>query len=206
MKKSLEGICLYAERMADLAGKMAKTETDEGWKAQLLQMEEICRRVPRYPARTFREAVQMDWFIFLTVACPNVALGMGRLDQIFYPYYKKDIEAGRITDEDVLELFELLRIKDYHLGTIQSKDNRDQTNGEAKWHNIVIGGVKPDGSDAANPLSYLILKALRECPGAHPTVTLRVAESTPEDLLEMGLECVRMGLSMPAFVGDKSYI
>ena len=66
--------------------------------------------------------------------------------------------------------------------------------------------MKPDGSDAANPLSYLILKALQECPGAHPTVTLRVAESTPDDLLRLALECVRMGLSMPAFVGDKSYL
>lgn len=206
MKRSLEGICLYARRMADLAGSMAAGEADEEWKGQLLQMEHICRRVPEYPARTFREAVQMYWFIFLTVACPNTALGMGRLDQLFYPYYKKDKAEGRITDEDVLELFELLRIKDYHLGTVQSKDNRDQTNGEAKWHNIVIGGVKPDGSDAANPLSYLILKALQECPGAHPTVTLRVAESTPDDLLRLGLECVRMGLSMPAFVGDKSYL
>ncbi|MBB5266360.1 pyruvate-formate lyase [Catenibacillus scindens] len=55
---------------------------------------------------------------------------------------KKDIEAGIVTDEDVLELFELIRIKDFHLGTVQSKDNRGQTNGEAKWHNIVIGGVK----------------------------------------------------------------
>ncbi|MBS5521703.1 MAG: hypothetical protein KHX56_05465 [Clostridiales bacterium] len=206
MKKSLEGICLYAKRMADLAGEQAVKEKDLKWREQLLQMEKICRRVPEFPAQNFREAIQMYWFIFLTVACPNAALGMGRLDQLFYPYYVRDIEAGRITDEDVLELFELLRIKDYHLGTVQSKDNRDQTNGEAKWHNIVIGGVKRDGSDAANPLSYLILKALQECPSAHPTVTLRVAQSTPDALLKMGLECVRMGLSMPAFVGDKSYL
>lgn len=206
MKQGLEGICLYARRMADLAGSMAKEEKDEQWKVQLLKMEEICRHVPAYPARTFREAVQMYWFLFITVACPNVALGMGRLDQLFYPYYVQDKEAGRITDEDVLELFELLRIKDYRLGTVQSKDNREQTNGEAKWHNIVIGGVKKDGSDAVNRLSYLILEALLECPSVHPTVTLRVAQSTPDDLLMLGLKCVRKGLSMPAFVGDKSYL
>lgn len=206
MKQGLEGICLYARRMADLAGSMAKEEKDERWKAQLLKMEEICRHVPAYPARTFREAVQMYWFLFITVACPNVALGMGRLDQLFYPYYVQDKEDGRITDEDVLELFELLRIKDYRLGTVQSKNNREQTNGEAKWHNIVIGGVKKDGSDAANRLSYLILEALLECPSVHPTVTLRVAQSTPDDLLMLGLKCVRKGLSMPAFVGDKSYL
>ena len=206
MKKGLEGICLYARRMADLAVQMAEKESDAQWKEQLLQMEKICRRVPEHPARTFREAVQMYWFLFITVACPNTALGMGRLDQLFYPYYEADKAAGRITDEDVLELFELIRIKDFKLGTIQSKDNRDQTNGEAKWHNIVIGGVKRDGSDASNPLSYLILEALLQCPGAHPTVTLRVAESTPADLLQLGLKCVRRGLSMPAFVGDKSYL
>lgn len=206
MKTCLEGICLYAQRNADLAHDLAQTEEDPQWKAELLKIEQICRRIPGLPPQNFREALQMYWFIFITVACPNYALGMGRLDQLLYPYYEKDIAEGKITDEEVLELFEILRIKDYHLGSLQSKDNREQTNGESKWHNIVIGGVKRDGTDATNPLSYLILKALQECPTLHPTITMRIAESTPDALLKLGLECVRQGLSMPAFVGDPSYL
>lgn len=204
IKTCLKGIIAYAERMADLAGQEAEKEKDEKRKQELLQMAEICHWVPANPARNFREAIQMYWFLFLTVACPNSALGMGRLDQLLYPYYKQDIENGDITDEEVQELLEVLRIKDYQLGSVTSKDHRDRADGEAKWHNIIIGGVKKDGTDATNRLSYLILEALKSTRTLHPTITIRVADSTPDDLIRMGLECVRDGLSMPAFVGDKS--
>jgi len=206
MKICLEGIIAYAGRFSELAARMAEKEKNENRRRELQRMSEICRNVPAKPAQNFREALQMYWFLFLTVACPNSVLGMGRLDQILYPYYEKDIKAGNITDEEVLELMEILRIKDYQLGIVQSKDNRNDSNGEAKWHNIVIGGVKADGTDAVNALSYLILKALKNTKTLHPTVTIRVAESTPDALLKLGLECVREGCSMPAFIGDKSYI
>ena len=204
IKTCLNGIIIYANRMAALADKKAAVETDEAWKQELVRMADICRWVPANPPRTFREAFQMYWFIFLTVSCPNLAQGLGRLDQILYPYYKKDIEEGIITDEEVLELLELFRIKDGQLGNLSSKDMRDHSDGESKWHNIIIGGVKKDGSDATNELSYLILKALKNTKTPHPTVTIRVADSTPDELLRLGLECVRDGLSMPAFVSDES--
>ncbi len=204
IKISLRGIIAYAKRWATLARETAEKEKDFTWKKELLEMAEICDRVPAKTPRNFREAFQMYWFIFLTVGCPNLAQGMGRLDQILYPYYKKDKEEGKITDEEVLELFELLRIKDAQLGNVGSKDMRDHSDGEAKWHNIVIGGVKKDGSDATNELSYLILKALQNTKTPHPTITIRVADSTPDELLRMGLQCVRDGLSMPAFVSDTS--
>lgn len=204
MKLSLQGIVAYAKRWADLARKQAEEEKDSKWRQELFEMAEICSRVPGKPPRNFREAFQMYWFIFLTVGCPNLAQGMGRLDQILYPYYKKDKEEGRISDDEVLELFELLRIKDEQLGNVGSKDMRDHSDGEAKWHNIVIGGVKKDGSDATNELSYLILRALQNTKTPHPTVTIRVADSTPDKLMRLGLQCVRDGLSMPAFVSDES--
>lgn len=204
IKLSLQGIIEYAGRWAILARECSEKERDLKWKQELLEMAEICDRVPAKTPRNFKEALQMYWFIFLTVGCPNLAQGMGRLDQILYPYYKKDKEEGKITDEDVLELLELLRIKDEQLGNVGSKDMRDHSDGEARWHNIVIGGVKRDGSDATNELSYLILKALQNTKTLHPTITIRVADSTPDELLRLGLQCVRDGLSMPAFVSDTS--
>ena len=129
MKRSLEGVCLYARRMADLAGSMAAGEADEGWKGQLYRWS-----ISAAGFRNIRPALSGKRFrctglFFLRWPALIQLLEWGRLDQLFYPYYKKDKAEGRITDEDVLELFELLRIKDYHLGTVQSKDNRDQTNG-----------------------------------------------------------------------------
>ena len=206
MKLCLEGLILHAGRYVKLAEEMAAAEKDEKRRAELLQIAETCRRVPAEPPRTFREALQMYWFLFLIVACPNITSGMGRVDQYLYPWYKADVEAGRITDEEVVELFELLRVKDMELGSLGGKSRRECEDGEAKWHNMVIGGVKKDGTDATNELSYLILDALLECPTTHHTITIRVADSTPKELLIKGLECQRRGLSMPAFIGDDSYI
>ncbi len=206
MKLTLQGLIEYGKRYADLAEKMAENEQDPMRKKDLEMIAQVCRQVPAYPARNFREALQMYWFIFSAVACPNPVLGMGRLDQLLYPYYKKDMEEGAITNEAVIEYFEILRIKDMELGAVTSKDHRDVSDGEARWHNVVIGGVKPDGEDATNELSYLILDALMECPTLHHTVTIRVASTTPRSLIMKGLECIKAGLSMPAFVGDKSYL
>lgn len=206
IKIALSGLLEYGKRYAKLAQEMAEKEKDIKRREELLTMAQTCEQVPAYPARNFREALQMYWFIFSAVACPNAVLGMGRLDQLLYPYYEKDIAEGRITDEEVLEYLDILRIKDMELGSVTSKDHRDVSDGEARWHNVVIGGVKTDGTDATNRLSYLILDAIMDCPTLHHTVTIRVADSTPRDLIIKGLECVKAGLSMPAFVGDKSYL
>ena len=76
----------------------------------------------------------------------------------------------------------------------------------AKWHNATIGGVKPDGSDACNRLTELLLDALMACPTPHHTLTLRIADSTPSHIINKALKAIRQGCSMPAFVSDKSYI
>ena len=76
----------------------------------------------------------------------------------------------------------------------------------ARWHNFVIGGVKKDGSDATNALSYLIIEAANQVRVPQYTITVRVAESTPRELMLKAAELVRTGIGMPAFVSDKSYI
>ena len=206
MRRSLEGLNIYAARYVALCEEKAAAESDPARKKELLEMADICRQVPSKPARTFREAFQCYWFIFHCVACPNAVLGMGRLDQLFYPYYVEDKKNGRITDKEVVELFELLRLKDMELGSVTSKKHRDESDAEAKWHNVIIGGTKPDGTDATNELSYLILDAMYACPTLHYTITMRVGKSTPNALVEKGLECVKLGYGMPSFISEKSYL
>lgn len=195
----------FAGRYADLAEKMAAAESDEKRKAELLEMARICRKVPYEPAETFREAMQAFWFTFLMV-CPSPTSTAGRFDQYMYPFYKKDIEAGIITDEEVLELLEIMRCKNMKLNRVSGKANRAKNAGMAKWYNWTIGGVKEDGSDATNELSYLLLEAAKETGLPHHTVTVRVHENTPEKLMLKALECVKSGIGMPAFLSDDSYI
>ena len=123
-----------------------------------------------------------------------------------YPFYKKDIEQGRITKEKVLELLECLRIKNMQILTTGGRAQREKWSGLAKWHNMVIGGQTADGEDATNELSYLVLEAAKDCQTPHHTITLRVHEKTPESLMLKALEVVKTGIGMPAFVGDRGHI
>ncbi len=195
----------FANRYADLAENMASQESDLTRKEELLEMAKICRRVPEYPAESFKEAIQSFWFTFL-MACPSPTTAAGRFDQYMYPFYKKDIENGSITEDDALELIELLRIKEMKMNRVSGKANRKKNSGMAKWHNWTLGGVKADGSDAANELTQLVLKSALDTQVPHFTCTLRVHEDTSLDLIVEGLKVVQSGLGMPAFVGDESYI
>ncbi|MEM3580267.1 MAG: pyruvate formate lyase family protein, partial [Candidatus Bathyarchaeia archaeon] len=180
-------------------------ENDPLRKKELERIAETCRWVPANPARTFYEAIQSFWFIYLVTQ--QSTAGMGRFDQYMYPFYKRDKDSGRITDEEVLALLCELRIKDMELISAPVRGiKRQQYAGFAKWHNMIIGGVTPDGRDATNELTYLVLEAAKIVRTPHHTITLRVHENTPEDLMIKALEVVKLGIGMPAFIGDKSYI
>ncbi|MBR6521695.1 MAG: hypothetical protein IKT47_03420, partial [Oscillospiraceae bacterium] len=195
----------FVHRYADLAEKMAAEETDNVRRAELLEMARICRKVPEYPAENFREALQSFWFTFL-MALPSPTTSAGRFDQYMYPYYRADIDEGRITDDEVLELLEIMKCKVMKINRVSGKANRAKNAGMAKWYNWTLGGVKADGSDATNELTYLLLEASKDTLLPHFTVTLRVHKNTPDELMKKALEVVRSGIGMPAFVGDESYI
>ncbi|MBQ6670510.1 MAG: hypothetical protein IJM80_02650 [Firmicutes bacterium] len=201
----LEALITYANRYADLAQKMADEEKDPVRKAELERMSAVCRRVPEYPAESFREAIQCFWFIFLMMN-PSSTAAAGRFDQYMYPYYKKDIEEGKITEEEVLEYLEILRLKDFQLNRVSGFVLRQKNSGMAKWHNWTLGGVTPEGDCAVNELTYLEFKAATEVRIPHHTITLRVAENTPIETIVEALKVVKTGIGMPCFVGDKSYM
>jgi len=197
-------IVRLANRFGDLATETAAKEGNPIRKRELERIAETCHWVPGNPARTFYEAMQSFWFIWMMIAS-GTAPG-GRFDQFMFPFYKKDKEEGKITDDEVLELLECLRIKVMQYNFVGGgKMQRQKWAGLARWHNWVIGGVTADGEDATNELSYLILEAAKDCQTPHHTITVRVHSGTPEALMLKALEVVKTGIGMPAFVGDKSY-
>ena len=195
----------FVGRYADLCSDLAEHEPDEIRAAELREMSRICRRVPRCPAETFREALQSFWFTFL-MALPSPTTSAGRFDQYMYPYYRKDRDSGRITDDEVLELLEIMRCKVMKINRVSGKANRAKNAGMAKWYNWTIGGVDANGNDVTNDLTYLLLESAKETRLPHFTLTLRVHPGTPDLLMRKALEVVRTGIGMPAFVGDGSYI
>ena len=184
--------------------KAAETK-DPVRKAELLRMADTCHWIADNPSRDFRDAIQGFWFYWMMVA--HGTTPGGRFDQFMYPFYKKDIDSGALTEAEALELLECLRIKIMQFNFVNGgAQQRDKWAGMARWHNFVICGVKKDGSDATNELSYLVLQAAYEVRIPQYTITVRVAKSTPEKLMLKAAELVRTGIGMPAFVSDESYI
>ena len=202
---ALEAVKRYASRFADLAEQTAQAERDPARREELLELARICRHVPANPARTFREALQSLWFMILIVL-PSGVLSFGRFDQYLHPYYQADLEAGRITEAEALELIQWLRIKDSQIVITAGRTHRSKYGGLAKWHNCVIGGQTADGKDATTPLSYLVLRAARECPTPHPTLTMRVHADTPDALLDEALDLIATGIGVPALISDESTV
>lgn len=203
---ALKAINHFANRLVDLAEAKAGTEANPERREKLQRIAETCRWVPANAARSFYEALQCFWLIYL-VCNPSPTIGVGRFDQYMYPFYRKDKEMARITDEEVVRLLCELRVKDMELVRIALRpEKRMQHAGMAKWHNMVIGGVTSNSQDATNELTYLILEAAKRLTTPHHTITLRVHEGTPEELMIEALEVVKTGVGMPAFVGDRSYI
>jgi pyruvate formate-lyase/glycerol dehydratase family glycyl radical enzyme len=197
----------YAERYAALARELAKTAGGER-KAELEKIAEVCEWVPANPARTFWEALQTLWFcnIFVYLDCKESGVSPGRVDQYLYPYYKKDIEEGRITREEAVQLLELLRCKYSSFRTLEEATISHRGAGEANWFNCMLGGQTPDGKDATNEMSYLWIEAAMRVRSPHPTLSVRVHENMNEDFALRAAELCALGMGYPAWFGDRSYI
>lgn len=201
---ALQGVQTLIRRFAEIARRDAESASPER-RAELLEIAASCARVAEGPAETFRDALQLYWFLYVSML-PSGTLGMGRLDQLLLPWYEADIAAGRITDAEVVELLAMLRLRSMEITIQGGTAHRAKWAGGSKWHNAVIGGVLADGSDATNRLSYLILDAAELCPTPHHTITMRVHDGTPSELIQRGLRLARTGLGMPCFVADASMI
>jgi formate C-acetyltransferase len=193
-------VIAFANRYADLTSDMASTEVDIRRKKELEDISEICRHVPAKPARTFREAIQSFWFTHLALHLELNSDGnaLGRFTQYMYPFYTKDIEAGRITREEAIELLELLFIKFSEIGKFWSQRVFERDMGNL-LQNAALGGVTPDDKDATNELDYLMVEAQRRVRVFQPSLSVLYHDKMPADFLLKCAELVATGLGMPAF-------
>ena len=199
-----EGMIDFANRYAALAENRAEGEVDPDRKAELKHIAEICRRVPAYPAGTFREAMQSLWFVL--AGCHMEGNGPsyspGRVDQYLYPFYRDDLKNGRLTEEQALELIECLYVKFPENTWFLSKNAAMYFAGYQPYQNITVGGVKADGSDATNALSYLFLKAKMDVRLHSPSLAVRVHQQSPERFLLEVAKLAKLGTGFPAIHSD----
>jgi pyruvate-formate lyase len=179
---ALEGVIIYARRLAEKVAEELNDTVDPEHRAILARMLESCQRVPLHPARSFREAVQSYWTVKTAVelAIPFNVHAPGRLDQVFYPYYAADVAQGTITPEKARELLEELLLK------VMSHNMRPYSNISSDFGQryegsepVTLGGLTEDGQDGTNELTYLMLEAADQS-RASLNFAVRVHENTPE--------------------------
>ncbi|MFH1651345.1 MAG: pyruvate formate lyase family protein [Chloroflexota bacterium] len=208
MSISLRAAVRFAGRYADLARDMAARETDPRRKRELEEIAAACDRVPGEPPRTFQEAVQAWFFIHLIVNYFET-LGQGggcRLDVVLYPYYKKDIDSGRLTRAQAQELLENLWIKINDGVVASTPEEHASSQGAIRLFHFTIGGVDKDGNDASNELSSLMIDASMALHTLEPLFALRYHPRMSEDLLMKAIDCIRTGVGYPSVFNDSVII
>lgn len=204
MRIALEGLIIFSHRHAQLAREMAKSAKDSARKRELEEIAAVCDRVPEMPARSFREALQATWFTYLAMNLELVAWNesAGRIDQYLYPYFRRDMDEGRLTLEDAAEGLAALWIKFGSLTLVKTKYGREADGGSHLSH-VTCGGVRRDGTPAENELTWLLLLVVGDLKVAYPSLFFRVHPNTPPELIAHAVESNRRhGAGVPAFHND----
>ena len=205
-----DAMTIWAKRHAVKAREMAAVEKDSKRKQELLDIAERCDWVPENPARSFPEAVQSQWFVQMFTRLEQYTgsvISNGRMDQYFYPYFKADKEAGRLTDEQAMEYLECmwLQMSRTRCFMLSSKGNTFQ-DGYAHWEAVTIGGQDQDGRDATNELTYLFLRSKREFTLNFPDLSARIHANSPERYLREVALTIKEGSGYPKLCNDEEII
>ena len=206
---ALQAVIRFAGRFADEAERQAALpELSPERRAELKIIAETCRRVPGKPARTFAEGVQAAYFVHLCsqIESNGHSFSLGRLDQYLYPLYQADVAAGRLTQAQAQELLELLWLKLFSIIKIRPWDHTRFGIGYPTYQNVTIGGQTPDGADATNELSYMVLKAIQNVRLTQPNVSARMHTGTPDRFLMECARTIRLGFGMPAMKNDEMIV
>jgi len=202
MEITATALIIYAERHAEKAKELADKEKDPKRKKELEEIAEICNYVPANAPRTFREALQHYWFIHLGVITElNTwdSFNPGRLDQHLYPFYKKEIEEGTLSKEKAKELLQAFWVKfNNQPAPPKVGVTAEESSTYTDFCLINLGGLKEDGTNAVNELSYLLLDVIEEMRILQPSSMVQISEKTPDDFLKRTLKIIKTGFGQPS--------
>jgi pyruvate formate-lyase/glycerol dehydratase family glycyl radical enzyme len=199
----------FANRFADEAERQASQPgISPERKVELETIAATCRRVPTKPPRTFQEAVQSAYLVHLIsqIESNGHSFSLGRFDQYVYPYYQADLEAGRITRDQALEMLELLWLKLFSIIKVRPWDHTRFGIGYPTYQNVTIGGQTENGQDATNDISYMVLETIRNVRLTQPNVSARMHTGTSDRFLMECAKTIKLGFGMPAMKNDEIII
>jgi 4-hydroxyphenylacetate decarboxylase large subunit len=206
MKETTKGLSAWCENYAKQAKYLASVEKDAAIRANYEEIAEVMHKVAHDKPASFREALQMTLCCHLAVVNedPQSGQSIGRLGQVLQPYYEKDLADGKLTDEDVIELLELYRIKITCIECFASAGVAGGVLSGNTFNNLSMGGQGHDGLTAVTPLEYLIIEAGMRNKTPQPTLSVLYDEKTPEDFLMKAASCTKLGLGYPAWMNNQT--
>ena len=205
---SCKAVIRYAQRYARLAEGKAAVCTDHVRKQELLQIAANCRKVPAEGATSFWEACQSFWFVqqLLQIESSGHSISPGRFDQYMYPYYKKDLDAGKLTREFAQELIDCIWVKLNDLNKCRDAASAEGFAGYSLFQNLIVGGQDKEGNDVTNDLSFMCITASKHVFLPMPSLSVRVWNKTPHELLLKAADLTRTGIGLPAYYNDEVII
>lgn len=210
MKIAAEALISFAERYSAALEELASSERDPSRKRELLEMADICAKVPAEAPETFHEALQYYWFVHLGVITElNTwdSFNPGRLDQHLYPFYKNDLEKGRLNEERARELLQAFWIK---FNNQPAPPKVGVTARESSTYTdfclINLGGVTEQGEDAVNELTFLILDVIEEMRLLQPSSMIQVSRKNPDRYVKRALEIIKTGFGQPSVFNAEAII
>ena len=210
MRAAAEGLILLGRRYARLLIEKARQTEDPDRRAELTRMAAICRRVPARAPRTFHEALQMYWFVHLGVVSEfNTwdSFNPGRLDQHLYPFFSRDLEAGRESEDSLRELLMAFWIKfNNQPAPPKVGVTAQESNTYTDFCLINIGGVRPDGQDGSNELSFMLLDTIQTLRILQPSSMVQISRKTPDALLMRALKVIRTGFGQPSLFNTDAIV
>jgi formate C-acetyltransferase len=210
MRISAEAVIIYAARYSEKLKELASIENNPERKIELETMAGICSRVPANAPKTMWEALQYYWFVHLGVTTElNTwdSFNPGRLDQHLYPFYKRDIESGLLTEEQVRELLRSFWIKfNNQPAPPKVGVTAQESNTYTDFCLINVGGVTPKGEDATNEMTYILLDTIEEMRLLQPSSMVQVSKKNPDRLLKRALKIIKTGFGQPSIFNTDAII
>jgi len=210
MDIACDAIIMYAGRHADRLEEMASEEKDATRRTELRKMAAVCRRVPANAPETFHEMLQHYWFIHLGVVTelnPWDSFNPGRLDQHLWPVYNKGVESATLTPEEAYELLGCFWVKfNNHPSPPKMGVTAQESNTYTDFCLINLGGVKPDGTNAVNPMTYILLDVIQEMRILQPSSMVQVSRKNPDSFVHKALDIIRTGFGQPSVFNTEAII
>lgn len=193
---TIEAVIQFIRSYGDAYESAADQEACAGRKRELARIADAMHKVCEAKPESFFEALQLLWMIYeishIQAAAGSCA-AFALFDRYMYPFYRADLDAGRITEEEAQLLICNLYLK------INEPKMRSVIS-------ITIGGQLADGTPVANDLTRMCMRAVQILRQPFPNLGLRLCDGMPEWVYDMAVETIKMATGNPQIINDNVWI